>query len=89
MSKTVNATITDSLTQTNTQTVASTPAMAMGNLYSAIAHAMSLSSYNATSGQQNAQITVQAATVQNINSLTALGSAVLGRAAEGIVEKDA
>lgn len=88
MAKTVNESITDSITQTNTKVLADAPAMAMGNLYTAIGQAMSLASNNATSAQQQAQITVQAATVQGINSMTAIGAAVLGRAAEGIVEKD-
>ena len=88
MAKTVNESITDSITQTNTKVLADAPAMAMGNLYTAIGQAMSLASNNATSGQQQAQITVQAATVQGVNSMTAIGAAVLGRAAEGIVEKD-
>ena len=88
MAKTVNESITDSITQTNTKVLADSPAMAMGNLYTAIGQAMSLASNNATSAQQQAQITVQAATVQGVNSMTAIGAAVLGRAAEGIVEKD-
>lgn len=88
MAKTVNESITDSITQTNTKVLADAPAMAMGNLYTAIGQAMSLASNNATSAQQQAQITVQAATVQGVNSMTAIGAAVLGRAAEGIVEKD-
>lgn len=88
MAKTVNESITDSITQTNTKVLADAPAMAMGNLYTAIGQAMSLASNNSTSAQQQAQITVQAATVQGVNSMTAIGAAVLGRAAEGIVEKD-
>lgn len=84
---TVNESITDSITQVNTKVLADGPAMAMGNLYSAIGQAMSLGSNNATAAQQQAQITMQAATVQGVNSLTAIGSAVLGRAAEAVVEK--
>lgn len=87
MATTVNETITDSITQVNTKVLGDGPAMAMGNLYSAIGLAMSNSGNNATSAQQQAQITMQAATVQGVNSLTAIGTAVLGRAAEGVIEK--
>ncbi|NQZ05614.1 MAG: RebB family R body protein [Algicola sp.] len=84
---TVNETITDSITQVNTKVLADTPAMAMGNLYTAMGLAMSNSGMNATSAQQQAGIVMQAATVQGVNSLTAIGSAVIGRSAEEIVEK--
>lgn len=87
-SKTVNEKITDSVTQVNTKTIGDAPAMAMGNFYSAMGLALSNASLNATSGQQQAGITMQAATVQGVNSLGAIGSAVLGRASESIVEKD-
>lgn len=83
----VNETITDSVTQVNTKVLADTPAMAMGNLYTAMGLAMSNSGMNATSAQQQAGIVMQAATVQGVNSLTAIGSAVIGRSAEEIVEK--
>lgn len=84
---TVNEQITDSITQVNTKVLADGPAMAMGNLYSATAAAMSNAGNNATSAQQHTGITMQAATVQGVNSLTAIGTAVLGRSAESIVEK--
>ncbi|QMV15479.1 RebB family R body protein [Vibrio spartinae] len=87
MSKKVNEQITDAITQTNTQVLASSPANAMGNFYTSMSLAMSNLNHNATSAQQQAGITMQSATVQGINSLTAIGTAVLGRAAEDIVEK--
>ena len=88
MAKTVNEQITDSITQVNTKALGDVPAMAMGNLYSTMGLALSNASLNATSAQQQASITTQAATVQGVNALGAIGSAVLGRAAESIVEKD-
>ncbi|AWB67501.1 glycerol-3-phosphate dehydrogenase subunit C [Saccharobesus litoralis] len=88
MSKTVNEKITDSVTQVNTKVIGDAPAMAMGNLYSMMGLAISNAALNATSGQQQAGITMQSATVQGVNALGAIGSAVLGRAAEGVVEKD-
>lgn len=87
MAKTVNANITDSITQTNTQVGGIVPSSAMGNLFSAIGQAMSNASANATSAQQYAGITSQAATVQGINSLQAIGSSVISRASEEVIEK--
>ena len=84
----VNEQITDSVTQVNTKVVGETPAMAMGNLLMATSQALSTSSHNATAAQQQAQITMQAATVQGVNSLMAIGTSVIGRSAEGIIEKD-
>lgn len=84
---TVNEQVTDSVTQVNTKVVGETPAMAMGNLLMSTSHALSNAAHNATAAQQQAQITMQAATVQGVNSLMAIGSSVIGRGAEAIVEK--
>jgi len=83
----VNAQITDSVTQVNTKVVGETPAMAMGNLLMSTSQALSNSAHNGTASQQQAQITMQAATVQGVNSLMSIGSSVIGRSAEGIIEK--
>ena len=83
----VNEQITDSVTQVNTKVVGETPAMAMGNLLMATSQALGNSAHNATAAQQQAQITMQAATVQGVNSLMAIGGAVIGRSAEGIIEE--
>ncbi|ADZ91906.1 RebB family R body protein [Marinomonas mediterranea] len=82
----VNEQITDSVTQVNTKVVGETPAMAMGNLLMSTSQALGTSAHNATAAQQQAQITMQAATVQGVNSLMAIGSSVIGRSAEGIIE---
>lgn len=87
--KTVNEQITDSVTQVNTKVVGETPAMAMGNLLMSTGQALANAGHNATNVQQQAAVTMQAATVQGINSLMATGSAVVGRSAEEILEKDA
>lgn len=83
----VNEQITDSVTQVNTKVVGETPAMAMGNLLMSTSQALSNAAHNATAAQQQAQITMQAATVQGVNSLMAIGSSVIGRSSEGIIEK--
>ncbi|MDP2575268.1 glycerol-3-phosphate dehydrogenase subunit C [Vibrio sp. vnigr-6D03] len=86
---TVNGQVTDSVTQVNTKVVGETPAMAMGNLLMSTSQALGTAAHNSTAGQQQAQITMQAATVQGVNSLMSIGSSVIGRSAEGIIEKDA
>ena len=65
----VNEQITDSITQVNTKVLADTPAMAMGNFYTALGLSLSNAGNNATSAQQNANIMAQAATVQGVNCL--------------------
>lgn len=84
----VNEQITDSVTQVNTKVVGETPAMAMGNLLMSTSQALGNAAHNATAAQQQAQITMQAATVQGVNSLMSIGGSVVGRSAEGIIEKD-
>ena len=83
----VNEQITDSVTQVNTKVVGETPAMAMGNLLMSTSQALANAAHNATASQQQAQITMQAATVQGVNSLMSIGSSVIGRSAEAIIEK--
>jgi hypothetical protein len=85
---TVNAQITDSVTAVNTSAVGSTPAMAAGNLMMTTSQALGTSAHNATGANQQASITMHAATVQGINSLMAIGGSVIGRGAESILEKD-
>lgn len=85
----VNEQVTDSVTQVNTKVVGETPAMGMGNLLMSTSQALGTAGHNATSSQQQAQITMQAATVQGVNALMSIGSSVVGRSAEGIIEKDA
>jgi len=66
MSETVNPQITDSVTQANVKVLGDAPAMAMGNVYQAMAHSMGLLFENAVTAQQNLAITAQAATVQGV-----------------------
>lgn len=83
----VNAQITDSVTQVNTKVVGDTPAMAMGNLLMSSSHSLGNSGYNSTAALQQGQVTMQAATVKAVNSMISVGSAVVGRTSEGIIEK--
>jgi Killing trait len=50
----VNGQITDAVTQSNVNVLASAPAMALGSLYQAMASSMSLAAQNATYAQQQA-----------------------------------
>ncbi|KZN13036.1 RebB family R body protein [Marinomonas sp. TW1] len=82
----VNEQVTDSVTQVNTKVIGETPAMAMGNMLMSTSQALGTAAHNGTGAQQQAQITMQAATVQGVNSLMSIGSSVIGRSAESIIE---
>lgn len=83
----VNEQVTDSVTQVNSKVVGETPAMTMGNIILSSGQALSTSALNAASGLNHGSITMQAATIQGINSLVATGTSVLGRVSEEVVEK--
>lgn len=83
----VNDQITDSTTQVNTAVLGGTPAEAMGNLFMPSSQALGNAAYNSTTSQQQAQITMQTATIQGINSLMAIGTSVTGRGADAILDK--
>ena len=83
----VNEQITDSVTQVNTKVVGETAAAAMGNLFLPTSQSLATAALNATSVAQQAQIVMQTATIQGVNSLMSIGSTVLTRSAEGVLEK--
>ncbi len=83
----INEQITDSVTQVNTKVLGETPAMAMGNLLMSTSQALNSAAHNTTAAQQQAQITMQAATVQGVDSLMSIGTSVIGRDAKGIIKK--
>lgn len=85
MVATVNGAVTDSVTQVNTKVLGDTPATAMGNLMLTTSQALSVSGQNLTSGQQQANVMYQAATVQGINALMNTGEAVTGKVTEKIL----
>ena len=70
----VNSQITDSVTQVNTKVLGDAPAIAMGNLYQATSQAMANAAHNATSNQQQMNITAQAATTQGVVTLLSINS---------------
>jgi hypothetical protein len=81
---TVNDQITDSVTQANTEVLGTAPAIAMGNLYQATAQALANAAHNATSSQQQTNITAQAATTMGVTTLYSIDTASTGIATKKI-----
>ncbi|HEX8450419.1 MAG TPA: RebB family R body protein [Allosphingosinicella sp.] len=67
----VNDQITDSITQANVEVLGVSPAVAMGNLYQAVAQALANAAHNATAAQQQMYITAQAATTAGVAQIYA------------------
>jgi len=82
----VNNQITDSVTQANVKVLADAPAMALGNLYQATAQALANASHNATTAQQQNNITAQAATVMGVTTLYSIDTASTGEATKAILQ---
>ena len=55
MTDTVNSQITDAVTQSNTNVLGSSPGQAMGLVYQAMAHSISLAMQNAVAKQNSMQ----------------------------------
>lgn len=72
----VNDQITDAVTQGNVSVLGDAPAVAMGNLYVAIAQALANAAQNATSAQQQNNILAQAATTRCVQTLLSATSDV-------------
>ncbi|WP_336718459.1 RebB family R body protein [Chryseobacterium mucoviscidosis] len=62
----VNDQITDAVTQANVKVLGEAPAVAMGNLYEAMAHSTGILFQNAVSAQNQQNILAQAATTQGV-----------------------
>ena len=71
----VNSQITDSVTQANTQVLGVAPASAMANLFQATAQALANAAHNATTSQQQSNITAQAATTMGVTTLYSIATA--------------
>jgi hypothetical protein len=67
----INSQITDSVTQANVEVLGVSPAVAMGNLYQAIAQALANAAHNATMAQQQMYVVAQAATTAGVNLIYA------------------
>ena len=82
----VNSQITDSVTQANTQVLGIAPAVAMGNLFQATAQALANAAHNATSSQQQTNVTAQAATTMGVTTLYSIDTATTGIATAKIFQ---
>lgn len=76
----LNSQITDSVTQANVKVLGDAPATAMGNFFVATSQALSNAAHNATTNQQNATLTGQAATTQGVATLYSMDTASAGTA---------
>lgn len=81
----VNSQITDSVTQANVEVLADAPAIAMGNLYQAIAQALANAAHNATTAQQQNNVTAQASTTMGVCTLYSIDTASTGEATSAIL----
>ena len=81
----VNSQITDSVTQANVQVLGTSPAIAMGNLYQAIAQALANAAHNATLAQQQMYGTAKAATTMGVSLLYSLDTATTGVATKKLL----
>ncbi len=81
----VNNQITDSVTQANVKVLGDAPAMAMGNLFQATNQAMGNSAHNATTSQQQTNVTAQAATTMGVAILYSLDTASAGVATKEVL----
>lgn len=74
----VNDQITDSVTQADVHVLGNAPAMAMGNIYQAVAQALANAAHNVTNAQQQNFALAQAVTTRCVQVL--LGSAAASSA---------
>jgi hypothetical protein len=72
------------VTQANVEVLGVAPAVALGNLYQATAQALSNAAHNATSGQQQGMITMQAATTTGVTTLYSIDTASTGVATQKV-----
>ncbi|WP_299085484.1 RebB family R body protein [uncultured Ruegeria sp.] len=81
---TVNAQITDAVTQTNVQVVADAPAMSLGSVYQSMAHSTGILFENAVAAQQQQNTLTQAAANQGVMQIYSLDTTATAGASEKI-----
>ena len=81
----VNNQITDSVTQANVQVLGVSPAASMGNLFQATAQALANAAHNATTAQQQPNVTAQAESTMGVSLLYSLDTASAGKATQAIL----
>ncbi len=80
----INSQITDSISQVNTGVVGGAPGVAQGNLLIATSQALAIAAHNATNNQQQAYMTMQAATTQGVIAMLSMGASITGAGARRI-----
>jgi hypothetical protein len=83
----VNSQITDSVTQVNTKVLGDAPAIAMGNLFQAMAQALSLSALNSANAQQQSNMAAQATTTMGVTTMYAIDTATDAVGASEILDQ--
>ena len=81
----VNDQVTDSVTQVNTKTLGDSPAVSTSNLFIATSQALANAAQNATNNQQQSYVTMQTATTQSVNAMITIGTSVIGKISEVII----
>lgn len=81
----VNDQITDAVTQTNVKVLGDAPAIGLGMLFQETAQALSNAAHNATTAQQQTNVTAQAATTQGVALLYSIDTASAGVATTSIL----
>lgn len=85
----INDQITDSISQVNTKVLGDAPAVALGNLFVATGQALSNAAHNATSNQQQSNVTMQASTTQAVSTLYAMDTGSSGKGTQDIDDSGA
>ncbi len=78
---TVNAQITDAVTQTNVKVLGDAPAQGMGSLYQSMGNSVGMAAANLVTAQQQTNISQLAATSMGLTLSYILGAAAGGNAA--------
>lgn len=81
----VNDQITDAVTQNSVKVLADSPAQALGSLYQATAQALANAAHNATTAQQQSNVTAQAATTLGVSRLLSTDTMAAGAATKAIL----
>ena len=80
----VNPQVTDAVTEANVEALGEAPAMSEGNLFQAEGQALSDAAHNATTAQQQTNVTAQAATTMGVPTLESVDTASTGTATREI-----
>jgi len=88
MADTVNAQITDAVTQSNVKVLGEAPAMAMGSIYQSLAHSTGILYENAVAAQQNQATLAQAATNQGVMQIYSLDTTAAAAAVAKLGQSD-